>query len=263
MAAAFSARRGHGRPLRAVAWLLAALLSCAWPALAGSLQVSPILLEFEPGQQAQGIWLSNTGEAPIRAQVRVKQWSQDGTDEALMDTESLVASPPILQIGPGERQLVRIVRLQPGAVATEQSFRLLVDELPAEADRGQGLQFLLRYSVPVFVLPPGTRAAGGEAGPRPPTDLAPLVAELRSNGEGSVLTLSNAGPQRLRLSQLTRIAADGERSVLVPGLLGYVLAGQSMSWRLPPAGPPGNATLEARFNDDEQAQALPLGTAGR
>src|SRR5690606_4984286 len=121
-----------------------------------SLQVAPILVELEDGENAEALWLSNSGEKPIRAQVRVLAWSQAGSEDQLDPSRDLLASPPILEIAPGERQLVRIVRPDSGPVPAEQAFRLLVDELPdPEQEVSSGLQFLLQYSVPVFVLPPG------------------------------------------------------------------------------------------------------------
>lgn len=228
--------------------------------MAGSLQVSPILLEFESAQQAQGIWLSNTGTAPIRAQVRVREWSQTTAGDTLADTDALVASPPILEIAPGERQLVRIVRLRASAADGERSYRLLVDELPAaEGADSSGLQFLLRYSVPVFVLPAGVAQASADSGPRPLTDLSGLSASLSNADGNAVLTLGNTGRQRLRLSQLVHVAAEGTRTELVPGLLGYVLTGQQMRWSLPlPEQIGSGGGFEARFNDDAQSQTLQM-----
>lgn len=40
-------------------------------AAASGLQVTPITLTLEQSQRAEGIWLSNSGDSPINAQVRV------------------------------------------------------------------------------------------------------------------------------------------------------------------------------------------------
>lgn len=255
------------RPLRSLAACLT-LLACwlAAPVLAGSLQVSPILLEFGPADQAQGLWLSNSGSEPIRAQVRVQQWTQSEQGDQLAATGDLAASPPILQIAPGEQQLVRIVRIARLPADREHAYRLLVDELPASDDAASpGLQFLLRYSVPVFLLPEGAVPVAGQSGERPPTDLSRLSGGFRRGDDGRfVLSLRNDGARRVRISQLTHVAGDGTRTVLEPGLLGYALAGRQMQWTL--SLPPAAATagvLKARFNDDQQEQSLPLDPAGR
>ena len=243
--------------------LLAAALSPAW---ASGLQVSPILVEFGPAQQAQALRLTNTGSEPLRAQVRVQQWSQDDRQDQLTPARGLVASPSILEVAPGEQQLVRLVRLQPVPTAQEQAFRVLVDELPDEdsAQARPGLQFLLRYSIPVFVLPvdlPDRQPPGPETAAV--TDLAAIHARLDPDDAGNTrLVVANEGRQRIRISQLYIVGTDGARRPVNQGLLGYVLSGRTMAWPLPHSLQPGE-TLEARFNDDQHPQAFPLDGTGR
>lgn len=242
---------------------LSMLSSTAW---ASGLQVSPILVEFDPAQQAQGLRLTNTGSEPLRAQVRLQQWSQEDREDHLAPTRALVASPSILEIAPGEQQLVRLVRLQPAPTAQEQSFRVLVDELPDEdsAQARPGLQFLLRYSIPVFVRPvdlPNRQPPEPQATAL--TDLAAVRIHLEPGDAGGTrLVVANDGRQRVRISQLDIVGTDGARKPINQGLLGYVLSGRVMAWSLPHSLQPGQ-TFEARFNDDEHAQALPLDGAGR
>jgi len=249
------------------ACLLALLcLLAITPALASGLQVSPILLEFSSTTQAQGLWLSNTGTQPLRAQVRVRAWTQGADGEQLGDTSALVASPAIVEIQPGKRQLVRIVRTGVADPGHEQAYRLLVNELPsATPESSPGLRFLLEYSVPVFLLPAGTTPALERTGPRKPADISRLQARFQHlDGNRYQLNLVNGGNQRLRLSQLTHVDGKGHATPLVPGLVGYVLAGAQMQWTLTlpaAAGTPG--TLVARFNDDRDKQPLPLPAAAR
>lgn len=253
-------RRRRSRRLAPLLAVLCGLLGA--PAIAASLQVAPISIEFEHGEQAQALWLSNSGDRPIRAQVRVMGWSQETGADRLAPSRDLLPSPPIVEIAPGQQQLVRIVRPQAGGMATEQAFRLLVDELPDPAlDANSGLQFLLQYSVPVFVLPPGASPQDA-AGPRPPTDASMLTGRVVEDAAGARLVVANHGGRRVRLSQLTRVDAAGTDTPLVPGLLGYVLAGQTMQWPLAlPRGGMHGASLKVRLNDDQDARILPLSPA--
>ncbi len=221
--------------------------------------MAPISLEFSPQEQAQSVWLSNTGAVPVRAQVRVQQWSQPDQADQLGPTRELVASPPRVEIAPGEKQMIRIIRMTPGVPDGEKSFRLIIDELPTAAAAvpaaSGGLQFLLRYSVPVFVSVTAPVPASSK-----PTDLS-AVSALLEPAQSPVLAVANTGKQRIKISQLVYVDAQGLRTPLAPGLLGYVLSGLRMRWPLNlPAGqslPPGGA-FKAKFNADLEEQTLPL-----
>lgn len=247
---------------------------CAWgllagflfaPAWADGLQVSPVLLEFSPEQRALAIWLSNSGKRPLHAQARIQAWHQVDGEDVLDATTELVTSPPLVEIPPGQTQVVRVVRMRTDRPATEMSYRLLVDELPRpdnEATAGMqnpaGIRFLFRYSIPVFVRPD----AAIEAPQRSPLTLpvAPgLSAQLTLEAEKQAkLSIRNAGPQRIKLSDLSYTGADGERTAMGDGLFGYVLASQTRQWILPvPASfKPANGTLKARLNDDSDETVL-------
>src|ERR1700761_6914140 len=110
---------------RAIALLCA--LFCASACGAG-LQVAPILLELSARQNADGLWLSNTGAAALAAQVRVYHWTQANGEDRLDASRALVVSPPIVKLAPGARQLVRVVRSGAPPEAREDAFRIVVDE---------------------------------------------------------------------------------------------------------------------------------------
>lgn len=242
---------------------LIALLAWAFASNASNLQVTPIVLEFSENQQANALWLENNGDRAANAQVRVLRWSQAGANDVLEPSQALRASPAIVQVLPGQRQLVRIVRPAPLPTAGpyEQAYRLWVDELPkADEQSPSGLQFLLRYSIPVFVLPQAAqpREQTGKA----PLDTSRLQARWQLANGVLILDVYNAGKQRVRLSELGWRADNGTITPLHPGLLGYALAGQHMQWRLPLATElPHPGHLQARLNDAPAAQPLPA--AGR
>lgn len=81
------------------------------PALAAGLQVTPTSLTLQAKQSADGLWLSNTGSKPLQAQVRVYRWTQENDEERFEATRALAISPPMLELAPGARQLVRVIRL--------------------------------------------------------------------------------------------------------------------------------------------------------
>lgn len=236
------------------------------PALwAEGLQVTPILLDFNPQQRALAVWISNTGKRPISAQARVQAWRQGEAGDTLEPTTELVASPPMVQIPPGQTQVVRVVRMRTTGLFSEMAYRLLVDELPsaepvaANVERAsQGIQFLFRYSIPVFVGASDSVLARDV----PTSELveSSVKAHLTlGDGQSINVAVSNTSARRVKLSDFALVAPSGERKVLGPGLFGYVLSGQTRKWSL--AAPRGielaNTTLHARINEDSNETVLP------
>lgn len=234
--------------------LILALVAPLAPACAAGLQVTPTTLTLPPRQPADALWLSNTGAAPLRAQVRVLRWLQENGEERFEPSQGLAISPPMLELAPGARQLVRVIRL--GAPPpSEAAYRLIVDELPpARSEADNGLQFVLRYSVPVFLAPAG-------AAPSPPQ----LRAQLSFDQQRPWFTVANRGGLHAQLADLTFVDAQGHRHAIAPGLLGYALPGQHMRWALqaPADLLRGPGTFKARINGESDEQALALDPPAR
>lgn len=234
-------------------FVFAALLTTAGKVGASGLQVAPIGLELTPTSSAQGLWLTNTGDRALHAQVRVFHWTQaDGKDE-LAASQGLVASPPMLELAPGGRQLVRIIRT--GAAApggSEDAFRVLVDELPQSSPQQSGLQYVLRYSVPVFVGP----------SPAPDADVSSALQwTIERTGSGAAVVVRNAGPRHAQISDFELHAGNGDAVESTAGLLGYVLPGMTMRWPLKAAPDrlAGPLAIKAKINGKAIDQALAVG----
>ena len=240
--------RSPGARFRA-AIFFAALLVFASPVGAASLQVAPTSLTLQAKQNADGLWLSNSGDAPVQVQLRVFRWTQANGEELLEPTRDLVISPPMQTLPAGERQLVRLVRTKPIPPASEMSYRVIVDELPAPNKEQQGLQFVLRYSVPVFILPETT------------TPIAPALRTRLVEGEDGLaaIEIENTGSEHAQIADLVFTDASDKQDVVVPGLVGYVLPGQRMRWSLKsPVSRFASGAFKARINSGPVEQSLPL-----
>jgi fimbrial chaperone protein len=231
---------------------LACLLAAAFDASASGLQIAPTSLTLATGGPAQALWLTNTGDRELRAQVRAYHWSQAAGHDELDPTQAIVASPPMLSIPPGGHQLVRVIRTGQGAQASgEQAFRLLVDELPLGGEGKQsGVQYVLRYSVPVFVGVSGTPS---------------LQWTGTFGSDGLALDVHNSGSAHAQISGLGLSSAGGAPVELNPGLLGYVLPGATMHWTLHvPAGTStSNASIKALINGEPTDQTFTPGAPSR
>lgn len=195
-------------------------LSCGLPghsALAAGLQISPISLTIPSDKRADEIWLRNVSDTVVHAQVRVFRWSQASGEDVLTPDPTMIASPPMVQVGPGQQQLVRVVRVGSLAApaANERSYRLLVDELPIKQQHAPkaGLNFVFRYSIPVFIA--------GTAAPKPA-----LQWQVQESGGHAWLVVHNSGTMHGQLANVEFTPPNGKTIMALNGLAGYVLPGQ-------------------------------------
>lgn len=215
---------------------------------AASLQMYPVTINFCNQESVAAVYVKNTGEKTIGAQLRVFQWQQKDHQDVLNPTGAIVISPPIATVPAGKQQLIRLILPAPAPTGgSEQSYRLLIDELPthqAQAPKRQ-VRFLMRYSIPVFF---------GCAGYK--TDLSTVHASLNSDSGHYRLTIRNSGIRHIKLSNVALVAGS-QSYTLSKGLFGYVLPGSEMTWDLPKNAPAGTA-ITAATSDNAPIQTIPL-----
>ena len=184
---------------------------------AASLQVSPVLLEVPAPGAATTMTLRNTGDSPIMSQVRVFRWTQSNGQETLELTDEVVASPPTVELRPKQDYTVRVVRITKRPYTGEESYRVVVDELPDLRRRSGTVAIVLRHSVPLFFVGPQASTA------------APQYS-VRSTRGGLVLRVTNEGDRRIQLSAITIRNSAGRQVAFGPGLVGYALGHSTMQW---------------------------------
>jgi fimbrial chaperone protein len=212
------------------AWLVSLALALAWSAVGGIdaghaalLRVEPILIDVPAPGATATLTLRSEDAAPVTVQLRVFKWVQVNGKETLEPTTDVVASPPALKLVPGTDYVARIVRTTKRALQGEESYRVLVDQLPAgrEAPPAQ-INLLIRQSIPVFF--------GRPAEARPS-----VTWSLAYDGPSLVATARNTGGRRMRVSSLALRDETGKTISFGDGLLGYVLSRSTMTWTGPQA----------------------------
>ena len=226
----------------------AALLlgACNW-ASAGSLQVEPVLVDVTAPGAASTLTLRNEGATPINAQIRVFRWSLVDGQEKLEPTDDVVASPPSVTLTPKGQYIARVVRVSKQPVMGEESYRLLIDQLPDLSQQKNGaVNLLVRYSIPVFFGAPDKKS--------------PTVAwSLAIKGDKITLIARNNGERRLRISALNLRDANGKSISFGNGLAGYALGQSTKSWTAPGSArgfaTNGSASISAQ-SDNGPIQAV-------
>lgn len=215
-------------------WLTTFLMLLSVQIYAASLGVWPINPRIDAPASATMVWVKNNSpNDDIVLQARVLKWNQYENTDKYEQQDDLVVSPPLITVKPGAQQVFRVVNRK-GVIARvneEQSFRLIIDEIPVEGKQEQGaLNFQMRYSLPLFV---GV-----------PAEYLDKTAELRLKAMASglryrliaqpqpVIEITNVGKFNARLSKVKVLSTGTAPVVLSEGLLGYVLVGATKSWPL-------------------------------
>ena len=168
--------------------LLVAVLNT--PVDASSLSVTPVMIDGVGGQNAHVVTLHNAGEKIVHAQIRIMSWRQSNGEDILEETRRVVASPPIAEVAPGGDFTIRVVRVANEPLAGEESYRLLIDEIPDAALRRNGLVALaIRFSVPAFFSPANA-------------SLPRIMWSVERSGSRPQLVASYMGDNRLKVSEL-------------------------------------------------------------
>jgi len=185
-------------------------------AQAASLSVSPIRIDVPAPANSASVNLRNEAALPVNIQIRLFKWVLKNGDDFYEETDDVVATPPVAVLPPGGSALVRILRTSNGALVGEESYRLVVDEIPdANRIRNSGISMALRYMIPVFFL------NGDAAQPK-------LVWSIRTEGGKRMLAATNAGDRSSRIANLRL-----DQTVIFGGLAGYVLGHSTRMWPLP------------------------------
>ncbi len=193
---------------------LAALF--AGSAEAASVKLSPLTLEVDAPSSATKLSLENDGDESVTAQVRVFKWQQVNGKDELVATRDVVASPPALKIEPGKKSIIRVVRVSKAPVAAEESYRLLIDEVPKKDTNGAGVKIAIQYSVPLFISAQrGTQQLNWTA---------------RMSKGILVMEAANQGTRRAKLSDMSVGLPGGKSIRIAEGLAGYVLADSQKKW---------------------------------
>jgi fimbrial chaperone protein len=240
------------RSISGITPTVAAAAACIFvnAASAAQLRVEPVLLELNAPTAAGVLTLRNDDDTAVAVQTRVYLWSQASGRESLEATADVVASPPIVRLAPHADYTVRIVRTSKQPVRGEESYRVIVDQLPDARRRvANTVAILIRQSIPVFF-----RAAQ--------VSKASVSWSLAYERDRIVIKASNAGDERLRVAALGLRDAAGSTIGFGNGLVGYVLGRSTMDFvitRPPPGfGAGGPVLITAASNNGPINATVPL-----
>ncbi|MGZ5180748.1 MAG: fimbrial biogenesis chaperone [Ramlibacter sp.] len=221
--------------------LLAAALSvAALSASAAEFSVSPVRIYMTPRDRAVAVTVANEGDQPVVIQAELFDWSQKASGEdVLAPTDNIVLSPPIANIPPKSRQVLRLARVGPPPQGTEQTFRMVLREVPEArpADGSVKVQVALAFSIPIFVTPADAKKQVVCTARRLARDTA--VAECQNDGRAYAQVRSLA------------LLAPGGQKIVSRDMGSYLLPGVKRAFELKASTPvaSGPVQLQVGFDD--------------
>lgn len=194
--------------------------------IASAVTIWPLMPSIKSGERATAIYLENTSSETKSFQIRVRDWRTEAGNDVMQAQSNIMASPAMLEIDAGQRQLVRLVYLSEPRVPafpTEQSYRVIVDDISERTELEGNINMRMRYILPLFV---------GASDELEIISSEYVQATIELQGDKATLVVQNTGPRHLRLSAMS-VLKEGEPLTEHDGLLGYVLPQSSNSFALP------------------------------
>jgi fimbrial chaperone protein len=208
------------RPGKILAVLLG--MGTCHAAFAADVRVAPSTVEPSAGGKTATLSVRNEEQRPLRVQIRAMKWMQENGSDVTMPTQDVVASPPFITLQPMQQYQVRIVRTGTAPLQAEESYRVLIDEIPDAHEVKPGtVNLVLRQSLPVFFS--GT-----------PSRTSNVTWTIPRSGSTLSLVARNTGTRRMRIADLTLEGGGGAQVYHADGLIGYVLPGAERRWTIAP-----------------------------
>ena len=185
------------------------LLGAAVFAQAGSLAISPVRVDLSETKPNSIVQVTNAGDDPITVQVHAASWKTEGAEDSYLDTNDVVANPPVFTLAAGQKQIIRLGLRSREPIEIERSYRLFLEEVPKPPKPGT-IGTVLLISLPIFQVPR-----------RPVAPI--LIWQAGFTDDGALrLSVQNDGSAHDRIKEL-EIEVGAER--IPSSISAYVLPG--------------------------------------
>jgi len=198
----------------------------------------PIYPVIENNEKAVPVWLENVGDSPAMIQVRVFKWSQEQYKEQFSNQQEIIASPPIVKIPAGTKQMIRLTQAIPTADFKENSYRVIIDELPVAMDNeaeNNRVSFKMRYSIPLFTYGKGIGSGTGQETQKlnnKNSEAKPILKwQIKQSNNKDVLEIENIGAMSARISEF-KAGSNSYKAEAENNAYGYVLPNSSIQFSL-------------------------------
>lgn len=220
---------------------------------AANLTVMPTTLKLSPPKVADTITIRNEGRMPVKMQMRIFRWEQEGGKDVYYPTSDVVVSPPFVTIKGGGDGNIRIARLSPKPVIGLESYRLIIDELPSSrvkkevTSRHVVVEVVTRQILPIFFVADSLK---NKASPS-----ASMLFRSKAAKGGYNITAVNTGAGLVHLGTVI-LLASGQEVGRVSRTVGNILPKSEFTFFVPAKG--GGKPQAIRVMSAESSKDYPL-----
>ena len=203
-------------------WILILLLCVSVHSHAASLTVAPVRLQLSAARPYTVLRVTNNGGEPVTLHARAFRWTFDAKGEVLAATDEMILNPPMVTLRPKAAQVIRVGLRSRMESSVEETYRLILEEVPAAKAKVEGTQIstILKMSIPVFAIP---RKA-----------VAPRLEWTAHRDSSGVVVLSaaNHGEAHVQIKHFAvSHASNREKTQKVEEIV-YLLPSQRREWTL-------------------------------
>ncbi|MCS5707369.1 fimbria/pilus periplasmic chaperone [Candidatus Berkiella cookevillensis] len=208
---------------------------------ASTLRIEPIRLSIPVQETITTLKIMNDSHDAISVQIDPKLWTQKNNQDFYETTTDILVIPPIVTIGPAEKQIIRIAKRHNRVTAVEQQYRLFVQELNTitNASKKSNLKVVLNLRLPLFLLPEKIL-----------TNYHWEINDFDLNKKK--ITLTNNGNTHIAVSQFALKDKLGKSSFAPIKTLDYILPYKSKSWIVPNPLSKDRLSIDATVNVPQQ-----------
>ncbi len=218
--------RRTGHPLSSPVFFLAVALLLSAGAAAYPFGFEPITQDFAPAGPGtiQAFTLSNSGAetVAVRISMLTREMEPDGSEKREPADSLFLVYPSRAVLGPNSVQAVKVQWKGPSDIAVEQSYRILVEQVPVDfggaRKQGGSIKVMFRYVGAVYVVPRGAKQ-----------DVvldSPAAAADAAGRRGLTLVFHNRGTAHALLGDL-RVIVSAKNGTAKRELAGEALSGIS------------------------------------
>lgn len=214
-----------------------------------SIEVNPVRLQMLPGQKITSLEVANYSGASVVLQLSAVKWRKILGKDQHEETKDVVITPPIVNLKPNEKQIVRVGITVPPDAKRGATYRLIFKEVPSpHLSSSFVINTLLEIRVPLVVAP------------LTPSNPQIIWTATQVSEKKLKLTLQNSGESYISLHDISLWDKDEKKPFVQKPISYYILPTQKLEYEfdLPNSLKKSDVEIKAETDQGEIKAVVPI-----